>query len=109
MFALTQKLGEKVGLVTNLGIGWSGNGDNNPSGLYAVNLNTSLSKRISVFVENYGAIQDQELDTRFDTGLGYLINSNFQLDTSIGYGKNHGIEDFFIDFGFSWRTRKNFD
>ena len=109
VLAVTQKLGKKVVLGTNLGISWSGNDDSNPSGLYAVNLRTQIGKKIAVFVENFGVFKDQKIDTRFDTGLGYFVNNNFKLDASIGYGKNYGVEDYFVDFGFSWRTRGNVD
>jgi len=103
MLAVTQKLGNKVGLAANLGISWTGGEEDDPFGLYALNFSMPINRKVSVFIENFGVIRDQ-FETRFDTGLGYLINNNFQLDTSIGYGNNHGVEDMFVDFGFSWRT-----
>ena len=106
LLAVSQKLGQKIGLLTNLGITWSGN-ESTPSTIYALNLNMPVGKRISVFIENYGSIYQQDLDTRFDTGIGFLINSDLQLDCSFGYGKNELERDYFADFGISWRSVGN--
>ncbi len=105
MLILSQKLGEKVGVVGNLGISTKGSHDDDdkPSGIYVLNFNMPVGRKCSVFIENFGSFGNG-LETRFDSGLGYLVTPDLQLDASIGYGKNHGIEDVFIDFGFSWRT-----
>jgi len=103
VLAVSQKLGQKVGLLTNLGITWSGN-ESTPTTIYALNLNMPVGKRISVFIENYGSIYQQDLDTRFDTGIGFLINSDLQLDCSFGYGRNELETDYFADIGISWRS-----
>jgi hypothetical protein len=103
LLAVTQKLTSKLGLAANIGLSTSGNEDDHPSGIYVLNLNTMVNQKISVFIENYGAF-GQQFSSKFDTGLGYLINNDLQLDASVGYGKNDGVQDMFVDFGLSWRT-----
>lgn len=103
ILALTQGLGGPFGMATNLGITWNGN-QPDPIGFYTLNLGASLGQGWEVFIENYGNLQSSDLDTRFDTGVGYIVSPNLKLDFSAGWGKNEGISDYFIDFGFSWRT-----
>lgn len=102
ILALTQRLGRKVGIAANIGLSTRGNSDDKPLGLYTLNLNMPVSSKVSVFVENFGVFKE-DLNAGFDTGLGYLVNQDLQLDASLGYGKNHGVEDMFVDFGLSWR------
>ncbi|GJM30905.1 MAG: hypothetical protein DHS20C17_35400 [Cyclobacteriaceae bacterium] len=103
---LSQSLGNKLGLTVNTGIVTSGNPEiKNPTGRYTLNLSMPVSQRVSVFIESFGSLFEGDLDTAFDTGLAYLANPDLQFDLSLGYGKNEGIQDYFVDFGFSWRTR----
>ncbi|MDH3711129.1 MAG: transporter [Cyclobacteriaceae bacterium] len=103
ILSVTQGLGPKFGLATNLGVTWIGNGSN-PLGTYVLNFGYDVSAKVSVFVENYGVMNNSDINTRFDTGLGYLVNPNLKLDFSVGYGNNQDLEDYFFDIGFSWRT-----
>jgi hypothetical protein len=101
---LSQKLGNKLGVIGNLGINTKGSDhdEDQATGLYVLNMSMPVGQKLSVFMENYGSF-GTGLETRFDTGCSYLVNPNFQLDASLGYGKNHGMQDIFLDFGFSWR------
>ncbi len=103
MIALTQGLGGPFGMVTNLGVTWTGN-QAAPVGFYTFNLGASFGQGWEVFIENYGNFRKSDFDTRFDTGVGYIVSPNLKLDFSTGWGKNDGITDYFVDFGFSWRT-----
>ena len=103
ILAISQGLGQRFGLTSNLGVTWLGNGGN-PFGTYVLNLGVDLSDKVSIFIENYGLWGSGDFDTRFDTGLGYLVNPDLKLDVSAGYGKNDGLQDYFVDLGFSWRT-----
>ncbi len=99
----TQSLGNKFGLAANLGATWLGDGSD-AIGSYVLNLGLDINDKFSVFIENYGAFSNGYFNTFFDTGLGYLVNPDLKLDFSTGYGKNQGLQDYFFDIGFSWRT-----
>lgn len=99
-----QRLSETFVLTTNWAIAWNGN-DNQPKGTYVVNISFPIAGKWSSFIENYGEVVGDDFDTRWDTGLAYLVNNDFQLDVSGGFGKNEGLTDWFIDGGISWRVK----
>ncbi len=98
-----QKLADWLIMTTNWGIFWSGD-EVAAKGLYTINLSFPISKRVGGFIENYGFLSNRNIDTFFDTGVDYLITNDLLVDLSIGYSKNNGIDEYFIDFGVSWRT-----
>lgn len=100
-----QNITDNLGLTTNWGLSWNGF-DSAPSGFYVINLSTSITESLGVFLEAYGGIMKDDLTIRYDTGLAYLINNNLQIDISAGIGSNNGITDNFVDAGISWRTGK---
>jgi hypothetical protein len=98
----SQALNPWLGLTTNWGVAWNGN-DEIPRGFYTLAFTFALSDKWSVLAENYGEIENSDFDTRFDTGLAYLVNNDLQLDLGMGYGKNDKVSDYFIDAGVSIR------
>lgn len=104
MLIHSQQLSETFGLTTNWALSWNGN-DNSTTGTYVINISFPISEKLGSFIENYGSISNGELTNRWDTGLGYLVNNDLLLDCSVGYGKNDGLSDWFIDAGFSWRVK----
>jgi len=100
-----QKLSDKLGLTTNWGLSWNGN-NSAPRGFYVVNLSFPISDKFGSFIETYGGVVRDDFTIFFDTGLSYLVNNDFQLDISAGYGSNNNITNSFIDAGISWRTGK---
>lgn len=103
MLLHAQQLTETFGLTTNWAVSWNGD-DNHPTGAYVINLSFPVAGNLSGFIENYGEIADGDLDTRWDTGLAYLLNKDLMADFSAGFGRNDGLSDWFIDFGISWRA-----
>lgn len=104
MLIYAQKLSNTFKITANMGV--SGNGNNaTPVGSYVINISFPLGNKLGGFVENYGGIFEKDFDNRWDTGISYLVNNNFQLDLSTGYGKNEGQSDWFIDGGVSWRFK----
>ena len=104
IFLHGQRLSKWLSLVTNWGIAWNGfNGE--PRGLYRVKFNIVASSKISVIIENYGNLIDGKFYTFFNTGPAWLITNDLLLDLTLGFGRNRGIENLFVDFGFSWRTK----
>ncbi len=109
LIAAATKLAGPFSLTLNTGLDWSGNSEN-VSGLYIVNLSFDIIPKLGGFVEYYGTvplIEDglKSWGNNFDFGLGYLVNPDLQLDISAGTNSDFFDEYYFIDFGFSWRTR----
>ncbi len=102
VFVANWSLPKECSLGTNWILSYSGN--NTPAtGKYIINFGFPIAKKWSGFVENYGQVNQSVFQTRFDGGLAYLINNNFQLDASAGFGSNQGIKDYFVSTGVSWR------
>lgn len=101
----SQSFGSIIGLATNWGLQWSGNLA--PQGFYVLNLNAGLGDRFSAFVEHYGFIFRNDWDLKYDAGLAFLANNDFQLDVSGGYYFDKEFltneEGWFVDCGLSWR------
>jgi hypothetical protein len=106
VFVTSQQLSSSWTLITNLGSSWNGN-TAAPAGLYTVNISCAITSKFGAFIENYGNFTDSSFDTRFDTGIAWLVTPNLQLDLLGGFGSNHGLKDYFISTGFSWRTHKH--
>jgi len=100
-----QKLGPNLGLATNWGISWNGF-NSTPRGFYVVNVSFPITDKLGGFVETYGGVVKDDFSIFFDTGLAYLVNNDFQLDISAGYGSNDNVISTFVDAGISWRTGK---
>lgn len=96
---------KKFTLITNLGGSWNGI-DSSPTGLYTINLSCAFTNTFGAFVENYGAVTQGTFETRMDGGVAWLLTKNLQLDLFAGLGHNHGLRDYFISTGFSWRTSR---
>ncbi|CAD5253764.1 MULTISPECIES: transporter [unclassified Imperialibacter] len=99
-----QRLTDKLGLTTNWAVAWTGN-NTDPAFNYTVNLSFPLAEKVGSFIENYGTVFNGDFDNRWNTGLSYLVNNDFLLDMSVGYGKNDGVSDWFVDAGVSWRIK----
>lgn len=72
-------------------------------GFYTAALSYSISDKVGTFVEMYGQLND-DFSSNFDGGFSYLVNNDLQLDISAAYQGDENRDDYFIDFGFSWRT-----
>ena len=106
LFLYSQNLSNLLTLSSNLGAVWI---DNFllTTGIYTLNLSASLSDNLSAYVELFGSFGNSGFFTiTFDGGVAYLINSNLQLDLSVGGGRNEGFNQFIADFGVSWRLKK---
>lgn len=102
----SQGLTDRLGMTANFGLNWDGNRPHDAIGLYVLNFGFAITDKLSTFIETYGAIvEEDEHKISFDTGFAYLINNNLLIDISGGFGNNHGIKEYFIDFGASWRTK----
>lgn len=102
-FAIEYTLTDRLGFGMNLGAGWNGE-TAKPGGVYTLVFGYSATEKISVFLESYGFLpQDEHPDHRLDTGLTFLLKPNLQLDASAGIGLSDISPDFFVSTGLSWR------
>lgn len=102
IFVANWALPKDMSLATNWGMSYSGN-DPNPIGKYVINFGFPIYKNLSGVVGNYGQINQSVFQTRFEGGLGYLVNNDFLIDLSSGFGKNQGVKDYFVSVGVSYR------
>jgi hypothetical protein len=95
-----------LGLTTNLGLVWDGENPG-PFGYYTFNLGFPVANKVSGFVELFGNINDNRFGASFDTGVGYLVNNDLQLDLSVGFVSlfENTATAYFVDGGVSWRFR----
>jgi hypothetical protein len=96
-------LPKNMSIASNWILSYNGN-DANPTGKYVLNFGFPIYQKLSGFIESYGQINNNIFQTRFDTGFAYLVNNNFQLDISSGFGNNQNVTDYFISTGISWRV-----
>lgn len=94
------KLSKTINLTTNLIVDVE-DFDTEAKIGYIIKTSFSLSRRWSTFIEAFGSFDPFVVN--FDTGLAYLVNKDFQLDFSAGYFDNSLSQDYFYDFGLSWR------
>ncbi|MBZ9630232.1 transporter [Salegentibacter sp. LM13S] len=106
VFVANWGLPKNMSLATNWILSYSGN-DPKPTGKYVINFGFPIYKQLSGFIENYGQVNQSVYQTRFDTGLGYLINNNVSVDLFAGFGDNQNVTDYFVSTGISWRVFKS--
>ncbi len=90
----SNSLGDKFGYSFNL----AANYQTNLIGYYALAFNYTYKKTI-FFIETFGNMLPNDL--RFDAGLGYLLNSNIQLDLYGGTDAN--LSSYFLSTGICAR------
>ena len=102
ILATGNRIDDKLSLVTNWGLGWSGNdNEQEPVYFYNVVLPYHITDKLGTFLEMYGNLND--FTANFDGGFSYLISNDFQLDASAGWQGQNGIANWFVDAGISFR------
>ena len=91
----------------NVGLLWDGE-DPEPFVLYTLTTGFSISKRLGLFAEVYGATPQREsdpLELYADAGLTYLIGNNLLLDVSASQGITDNAPLRYVSAGFSYRFK----
>lgn len=101
LFIFGDSLTDKLGYTVNLGSSFDEEFD--ATGIYVLNFSYSLNDKVGLFIEPYGTFTKKSFFIKFDGGISYLVNNNFQLDFLTGYGKNYNVNEFMVGAGFSWR------
>lgn len=64
----------------------------------------NYDEKLSYFVEYYASKSENEWLNYWDTGVGYLVNNDLLIDTSVGFDLEDDMEYQFVSLGFSWRA-----
>jgi hypothetical protein len=104
-FTMQHTLTPKVALSYNLGAEWNGENAEHRY-IYTLTTGFSLTDEIGCYTELYGFISKWEkADHRFDCGLTYLINNDFIMDISGGFGITENAPQNYISLGLSYRFK----
>ncbi len=100
--AISHELTNKLSIGYNVGYDYI---EEFHSFTYSLVLGISISKVVGLYVEPYGFWGESNVfENNFDAGFTFLLNPNFQLDTSYGIGLSNTMQYFSI--GFSWRINQ---
>ena len=91
----------------NVGLLWNG-ADSEPLVLYTLTTGFSLTRRLGIFGEIYGATPQRDsesLPLNVDAGITYLIGNNFLLDVSASKGITDNADFSYVSAGFSYRFK----
>ena len=113
-FDPTVRLAADHDLSDTMGLGWNvgysresdGAGGDQGYALYSASLGVDIDDTWGVFYELFGhvALDEDEDNHSFDTGITYMASDNFQVDIYAGVGINGEAPDTFIGMGVSWRS-----
>lgn len=103
IFTAAHDLTKRMSLGSYLGIAYDGE-TSDPTYDIISNISYTLSQTIGLFIEAYSSFQDNTSTLNYDGGLSYYVTNDLMFDISAGYGKNSGVEDYFVSSGVSWRV-----
>lgn len=104
-FSLSHTLSEKSSLGYNVGAQW-GNDSPELAYIYTLAYGYSITDKFGFYAELYGDLpEDSKANHLWDAGLTYLINSNIQLDATVGSSITKG-QDLLLSAGVSYRIPK---
>jgi len=102
-FVMQHSLSEKISFSYNLGAEWNGFTPE-LSFIYTIASGYSFTDKLGSYIEIFGFAPQKELANHsFDGGITYLINNNFMLDLSSGFGITKNAPDYYVAVGFSFR------
>ncbi len=107
MIIAQKQLSNLFSFTTNLGFNYGDfiNGSEIVNSyLYTMNLGYSITPKLSGYIEGYGFIADGKIVDYYDTGFGYLINKDLQLDLYGGIYTEENYFEYFVTFGVSFRV-----
>ena len=72
---------------------------------YSLAVGVAISDVVGLYAEPFGVWGESNIfESNFDVGFTFLLNPNFQLDTSYGFGFNNNMNYYSV--GFSWRNEE---
>lgn len=102
-FTMQHTLSAKLSLSYNLGCEWDGQSPETTF-IYTLTTGYSITKKLGCYAEIFGfAPEKDKANHNIDGGFTYLINHNFMVDLSSGFGITENAPDHYMAFGFSFR------
>jgi hypothetical protein len=102
LIPLTYDITDKFGIAVQYGLTWDGFTPN-PTTSYTLALGYSITDKLSAYVEPYGFLTNNGDELHLiNGGFTYLINDDFQVDLTGGFGLNEAAPDNFVNCGASF-------
>lgn len=102
LIPLTYDINDRFGIAVQYGLSWDGLTPN-PTTSYTLALGYGITDKLSFYVEPYGFLTNNGDELHLiNGGFTYLINDDFQVDLTGGFGLNEAAPDNFINCGASF-------
>jgi hypothetical protein len=102
LIPLTYDITDRFGIAVQYGLSWDGVTPN-PTTSYTLALGYSITDKLSAYIEPYGFLTNNGDEFYLiNGGFTYLINDDFQVDLTGGFGLNEAAPDNFINCGASF-------
>ena len=102
LFPVSYQITERFGVAAQYGISWDGISPN-PTTSYTLALGYAITDHLNCYIEPYGFLTNNGDELHLvNGGFTYLVNDNFQLDLTGGFGLNDEAPDNFISCGASF-------
>jgi Putative MetA-pathway of phenol degradation len=102
-FTMQHTLNKNFNLGYNLGAEWDGFTKQSTL-IYTLTSGYSITHKLGSYLELFGfAPQNEIAFHNLDGGFTYLINNNFMIDFSSGFGITSNAPKHYFSFGFSFR------
>ncbi|MDG1757186.1 MAG: transporter [Bacteroidia bacterium] len=102
LFPISCQITERFGMAAQYGINWDGFSPN-PTTSYTLSFGYAITDQLNCYLEPYGFLSNNGEELHFvNGGFTYLVNDNFQLDLTGGFGLNEEATDNFISCGASF-------
>jgi len=102
LIPLTYDITDRFGIAVQYGLSWDGFTPN-PTTSYTLSLGYGITDKLSAYVEPYGFLTNNGDELHLINGVfTYLINDDFQVDLTGGFGLNEAAPNNFINCGASF-------
>ena len=102
LIPMTYQVTDRFGVAVQYGLSWDGF-TANPTTSYTLALGYGITDKLSCYVEPYGFLTNNGDELHLiNAGFTYLVNDNFQLDLTGGFGLNEAAPNNFVGCGASF-------
>jgi|TARA_B110000879_G_C11179047_1_gene517440 hypothetical protein len=99
---LTYDITSRFGIAIQYGLSWDGFTPS-PTTSYTLALGYGITEKLSFYIEPYGFLTNSGEELHLiNGGFTYLINDDFQIDLTGGFGLNEAAPDNFVNCGASF-------